>query len=330
MKIAIVGAGSVGSLFGTLLAASGEDVTMVRRRQDVIDLIQKEGMTVDIAKTGETVHSRPKMVNAKDIASIGICDLVVICTKGFDTRAAMENAKPIIGKDTYIMSNQNGWGNVEEIKEVLGGDDSHIIAGVLLSVVSPKEGKPNHLVWVFGTDVIKAGPVNRKITPEIENIAETFRKAKLDFTIAENYIDVIWNKLVGNTAMPIAAVLGMTNDEYMAYENTRQLVTNMFNESIAVATAMGVKHDNPDDPIQPHHQILKNFMAYGKGKGPKGSMSVDIENGRKTEIDTINGAIVREGKRLGIPTPINETFVLLIKAMEERNAAGKIYNYDRK
>lgn len=328
MKIGIVGSGAIGGLIGAFLTASGEEVTMIDTREDLIDLVNKEGQTISVVKTGETINVRPKMVHAREISSLPLMDLVICCTKGFATREAMQNARQIIGSDSIILSIQNGWGNVEQIREALIPQNPSVIAGVFFSLVSPEQGKPNHLTMVFGTDIIKGGAVNFTDKAELIKIADVFNRAKLKFTIVDNYVDIIWNKLIGNTAMPVGAVLGLTNDEYLSYENSRDIILRVFEESIAVARAMGVKFDNPQNPIGPHLLILENFRA-AAGKNMRGSMPLDIIHGRKTEIDSINGAVVREGKKRGVATPMNECMVLLVKAMEERNTFGKLYNYDR-
>jgi 2-dehydropantoate 2-reductase len=177
-------------------------------------------------------------------------------------------------------------------------------------------------------DIVRASPVNCAKAPDIRNIAGAFNRAGLNFKIVDNHVDIIWNKLIGNTAMAVAAVLGLTNDEYLSYENSRQIMISTFEESIAVARSLGVKFDDMQDPIRPHLRMLESFRA-AAGKSMRGSLPLDIIMGRKTEIDTINGAVVNEGRKRGIPTPVNECLVTLVKAMEERNASGRLYNFDR-
>jgi 2-dehydropantoate 2-reductase len=128
--------------------------------------------------------------------------------------------------------------------------------------------------------------------------------------------DLIWNKLVGNSCLCMAAVLKMTNDEFIAYPSTQKLVKLIIREAITVAQAKGIRLENPEDPTKPLLQVFGKFKA--SGQKPKCSMLQDIENGRKTEIDAITGSIVIEGKKHNIPTPANDVFLLLVKAMEEK------------
>lgn len=328
MKIAVVGSGAVGGLIGAFLTAAGEDVIMIDSRKDLVDRVNNEGQVVRVVNNGETICAKSKMVHSGDLKELPEMELVICCTKGFATREAMQNAKCLIGRNTAVLSIQNGWGNVEQIRDVLNGDDSMIIAGVFYSSVNQEQGKPNHLNLVYGTDIVKAAPVNAHTAADINKIADTFSSARLKFTIVDSYVDIIWNKLIANTVLPVAAVLGLTLDEFLKYETSRKIVVRVFEESIAVAKAIGIKFDDPQNPIGPDLKILEDFRA-AEGKNQRGTMPLDIINGRKTEIDIINGAVVTEGKKHGVPTPVNESLVMLVKVMEERNAAGKLYNYDR-
>jgi len=329
MRIAITGSGAVGSLVGGMLTASGQDVIMLSSRKEYVDLVNQHGQTICIVNTGERIHVEPRMVHVSEVNSLPQVDLVVCCAKSYGTKQAIMNALPLITTDTYIMSLQNGWGNVEQIKEVVSSGGTRIIAGVFYSLVTPDAEQPNYLRLVQGTSLIKAGAVDQIPSPKIREIADVFNRAGLDCTLVDNYVDIIWNKLIGNTAMPVAAVLGLTNDELLMSESTRALVTRIFEESIAVARELGVNFDCPEDPLRPHLAQLQKFMA-GRGQGMRGSMPLDVINGRKTEIDAINGAVVTEGRKKGIPTPVNECLVLMVKAMEERNIQGKIFCFDRK
>ncbi|MBA7516780.1 2-dehydropantoate 2-reductase [subsurface metagenome] len=311
MKITIVGSGNIGGLFGALLTDAGEDVTLVDIREDLIEAIQKDGIRIDTS-SGESKRVQVKITN--DIASIGVSDLVIIAVKSYSTRSAMESAMAVVGKDTHVLSVQNGAGNIETIAEVLG-DESRIIGGIFLCVITPIG--LNHLSWVVGTGGLKIGPVSGAMSPKIEEVAEVFSRAGIEVTTSVKVQDLIWNKLLLNSALCLATVLNITNDEFLAYHSTRQLVTIIANECIQVAKAKGINLDNPEDPIKPLLNTLETFRA--SGKKPKCSMLQDMERGRRTEINAINGSIVMEGKKCRIPTPINEAFVLLVRAMEEKS-----------
>jgi len=310
MKITIVGSGAIGSLFGALLTNAGEDVNLVDLRPDLIAAIQQDGIKVD-TWTGETKYARVKITN--DISSIGISDLVIVAVKSYSTRVATESTKSIIGKDTHLLSVQNGAGNIETISEILG-DESRIIGGIFLASVTPL--KLNHLMWVMGTGGLTIGPVNGIMTPKIEEVVQIFQRAGIDANTSENVQDLIWNKLLGNCCLSLATILRLTNDEFLSYPSTRQLVPLIAGEYIQVCKAKGINLKNPGDPMKPLMDAFENFRA--SGRKPKCSMLQDMERGVKTEIDAITGSIVREGKKFGVPTPVNEILLLLVKAMEEK------------
>ena len=315
MKITIMGSGNIGSLFGALLTDVGNEVTMVDIRDDLIEAIKKDGIRIDMSN-GQSRQVKVKIT--ADIASIGTSDLIIISTKGYATRAAMENALPLVGKSTSVLSVQNGAGNIETIAEVLK-DDSRIIGGVFHCIVTPL--KLNHLSWIVGTGGLKIGPMNGKMSPKIEEVAGAFKGTGIDVVTSDRVQDLIWSKLLLNTNMAAATVLKITNDEYLYYPSCARLVRMIAEECVRVVKAKGINLEHSEDPIQPIFTIMEKFRD--SGTKPKCSMYQDMENGRKTEIDTIHGSIVREGKKYGIPTPVNETMVLLVKAMEEKTIRNR-------
>jgi 2-dehydropantoate 2-reductase len=311
MKIIIIGSGNIGCLLGTLLTKGGQDVTLVEIREDIVKVIEKEGIRIDMSN-GQSVHAMVKITN--NINALCIADLVILAVKSNSTRSALEGAKPIIGKDTWVMSVQNGAGNIETITEVLG-DDSNLIGGVFFCVVTPSS--TNKLSWVVGTGGLKFGPADGKISPRVKEVAEIFRKAGLSVDISTKVQELIWSKVLQNVPLALSTALRLTNDEFVTYPHAKELIVRMAQECVAVTKAMGITLDHPEDPINPLLNTIQKF--HDSGTKPKSSMLQDLERGRKTEIDAINGSIVREGKRLGVPTPVNEVMMMLVKIQEEKN-----------
>ena len=311
MKITVIGSGNIGSLLGALLTDSGEDVTLVEIRDDLVQTISKEGICIE---TSEGTKKTIPVNIVKDISSTTAPDLLIVAVKGYSTRSAAESALGVIGKDTYILSVQNGAGNIETIAEVIK-DNNRILGGVFYCNVTPLA--VNHILWVTGTGGLKIGPMNGIIDSMVEEVARTFRKARIDVDIYANVQDAIWNKVIQNAPLSLATALHLTNDEVMAYPSTRMLMHKIAEEQIAVCRAKKINLVNPEDPIQPLLATLKMFKE--SGKKPKSSMLQDMEAGRRTEIDTITGCVVEEGKRYNVPTPVNETLMLLVKAMEEKH-----------
>jgi len=310
MKITIVGAGNIGKLFGALMADSGQDVTLVDIQKDLVKAVEDDGITIETSE-GITRTGRPKITS--DINAIGRSDLVIIAVKGYSTLNAMQSAMAVIGRDSYVMSVQNGAGNVEIISEILK-DETRVIGGVFLCVITTL--KLNRILWVTGTGGLKLGPVKGPINPMVQRVANLFDQIGIRTTLSENVHDLIWNKLLLNSPLSLATVLGISNDEFLRYPSTRRMVELIADEAIAVARARGINLTDARNPIDPLLKTLEGFK--NSGRKPKCSMLQDMEAGRRTEIDSITGSIVREGKKLGIHTPVNEALMLLVKSLEEK------------
>ncbi|MDY6912459.1 MAG: ketopantoate reductase family protein [Chloroflexota bacterium] len=310
MKVVIMGAGALGALFGAVLADGGEDVTLVEIRDEVVDLIGREGIKVTMPN-GEVKNSRVGIT--KNIQEAGIADLVIVAVKSFATENAVKGAMPAIGDTTYVMSVQNGAGNIEIVAQVLG-DETRSIGGVFLSSVTPV--KPNEFIYVYGAGGLRIGPLSGVLTPMLDKIVESFRQSGMEIEIAENVQDLVWNKVLMNVVNCLAATLEVTNNEFLEYPSNIPLIRGIVTEAAEVAKAKGIHLSNPDDPVAPLMGALESFRAAGQ-KG-KASMLQDIERKSRTEIDALNGTIVAEGKKYGIATPYNEVFTYIIKSKEER------------
>ncbi len=311
MKIAIIGAGNIGSLLGALLTDAGQDVTLVELREDIVAAIQTGGVRVDMSD-GRSLRTPVKITG--DVGTVGVADLVLLAVKSNATRDAVAGAKAIIGEDTWVVSVQNGAGNVETIAEVLGSD-SHVLGGVFWCVVTPLE--LNRLSWVIGTGGLKIGPATGVVTPEVEEIADILRTTGVDVAVSDNVQQLIWGKVLQNVPLALGTAMRLTNDEYAAYPHAKELILKMAEECVAVTTAAGIPLDQNGDPIEGLVNTIQKF--HDSGAKPKCSMLQDLEKGRRTEIDAINGSIVREGRRLGVPTPVNEVMVALVKLQEEKH-----------
>ena len=311
MKIAIIGAGNIGSLLGALLTNAGQDVTLVELRREIVAAIQNGGVRVDMSD-GRVLETAVNITD--DVRTVGVVDLVLLAVKANATRDAVAGARAIIGKDTWVLSVQNGAGNVETIAEVLGSD-SHVLGGVFWCVVTPLE--LNRLSWVVGTGGLKIGPATGIVTPEVEAIAAVLRTTGVDVAVSDNVQQVIWGKVLQNVPLALGTALRLTNDEYAAYPHAKELILKMAEECVAVTKAAGIALDQDGDPVEGLLKTIQRF--HDSGTKPKCSMLQDLEKGRRTEIDAINGSIVREGRRLGVLTPVNEVMVALVKLQEKKN-----------
>ncbi|HHY38310.1 MAG TPA: 2-dehydropantoate 2-reductase [Clostridia bacterium] len=314
MKIAVVGAGAMGSLFGGLLSISGEEVWLVDPWKEHMEAVLKKGLHIKRLREGDTLVAHPKAVTSPD--PVGPCDLVLIFVKSYVTSSAMRNATPLIGVNTYCLTLQNGLGNIEAISEVVTAE--RILAGVTAhgaTMVGPGEivhaGQGKTIIgWPFGAEE-KREEVSERAFKKLAEIAEAFLKAGIETDISENILVPIWEKLLVNVGInALTAILRIPNGALLAYDETKDLVRMAVEEAASVAKAKGV-------PVT--GDIVSHVYDVAERTGQnKSSMLQDIIAGRKTEIGSINGMVVSEGKKLGVPVPVNEVLTDLIKALEKR------------
>lgn len=306
MKIAIVGSGAIGGLFGSFLHKSGEDVTFVDIWEDHVKTIQSSGLTI-VRRDGDEVL---KVKATTDIKEAGTPDLIIMAVKSYDNGQASRDCQRIVGPDTVVLTVQNGVGNVDTIGAVLGRN--RIIAGTCAfgcTVLGPGKIKPSP------TGSLSIGELDGSITPRLKKVVETFTKAGVEMHISQGVDSLIWTKLMVNVGInALTAITMLTNGQLLDYEETKTLQDRVVHEGAAVAKAKGIAFMAED--------ILEHVRDIARSTyDNKSSMRQDIERGAKTEVESINGAIVKEGRQVGIPTPVNETLTLLVKAIEKR---GKI------
>jgi 2-dehydropantoate 2-reductase len=298
----VVGAGGVGSVFGGRLAAAGHDVWLVHRRREVVEALRRDGLRLQSPGIDERIGIQA----TDDPAQIGPVDLVLILTKSTDTRAAAESSRALIGAGTLVVTLQNGLGNLEIIGEVLGAERSLLGMTYLgAAVVGPGIAR----LTAPGPSFL--GEPDAQLSERVEELARTFSEAGVPTQATDRLWDMVWGKLVINAAMnATCALTGASGDSALRSEATSTWLDMVAEETAAVATARGI--------VLPYADAAARVRQHCRDVGPsKPSMLQDMERGRPTEIDAINGAVVREGKRLGVPTPYNEALLLLIKGREE-------------
>ena len=303
MKIAIVGAGAMGSVYAGLLAGAGHDVWAIDPRAEHIEAIRERGLHVEGASGDRTV----RIGATTDPAEAGEADLVVLATKAMDVSAAAGAARPLLGPETLVLSIQNGLGGPDAAAAVLGED--RVVVGVAggfgASLVAP--GHVHH----NGFELVRLGERSGPVTPRIESIAEVWRGAGFTVRTYDDVDRLVWEKLVCNVAFSgTCSVLGRTIGEVLADEHAWSVASRCAVEAHEVARALGIGLDFGD--------AVAHVRAFGEAiPGAKPSMLLDLEAGRPTEIDFINGAIPREGARAGVPAPFNETVSALVRALEQ-------------
>jgi 2-dehydropantoate 2-reductase len=301
MKIAVVGAGAMGSIFGARFVRGGHETTLVDVAAPLVDRIRQDGVTIVQGYDETTTH----VSATTDPDGLGPVDLVVFFVKCYHTPAAAELARPLVGPDTTVASLQNGWGNGDVLAGVFPPEQ--IVVGVTYNsgtvldvarVAHPGVG-PTTMGPYAGDDLSRA-----------ERLAETIRDGGLEANVATPVRPEIWKKLILNAAtLPTAALTGMNAGRLTAHQEMHELVTGTAREAVAVAQALGYDID-AQERVASIHALLERA-------GPtKGSMLQDVEAGRQTEIDVINGAVVSAGDDKGVPVPLNRAFVALISGWE--------------
>lgn len=308
MKIAVVGAGVLGSIFGSLFSQKGFEVTLIEVLEERVRLIEREGLWIQMPD-GERLHSRLDITS--DPSRVGVQDVVMVCVKGYHTEAAIRGATPMVGPETLVLSVQNGLGNLEVIADRVGAE--RVVGGI-----TAHSGMPvgmNEVRYVGGLGALLViGPYDRVRRPGFERLMGRLQGAGLDVQAVDDINQVIWKKLIANVATNcVAALTGLTGAQATRHEPTVELIRGLAAELAAVARAKGIELPELEDPG------AFALKAFASTKNNKVSMLQDVEAGRPTEIGTLNEVIVREGRKWGIPTPCNQTVSWLVRGVEERN-----------
>jgi 2-dehydropantoate 2-reductase len=303
LKIAILGAGALGCAVGAALTEAGQEVWLLNRSATHVEAMRRDGLRVDDAN-----GSRRVMVRATtQAAEAGAVDLVVVLVKSFHTDAAMRGALELLGPETLVLSLQNGLGHEDVLAEIVGHE--RVLAGK--TYVGGVMRNPGHIESGVAGKTTYIGELDGRLTPRVMAIAETFNTAGLATTVSDNIVGAMWDKLLVNVATgALTGATGLTYGQLYDEPLLKMTALAAVAEAMAVARAAGVK-------LATTHPEQAWTLA-GEGLSPafKTSMLQSLEKGSITEIDFINGAVVRWGQRHGVPTPVNTTLVACIKGIE--------------
>jgi 2-dehydropantoate 2-reductase len=302
MKIVIIGPGAMGCLFAVLLARSKSknDIWLLDKYPERAKKIASSGIQV------EGVSSFKQQVKiTTDAKEIGPCELVIIFTKSYDTDKALGSIKALISDSTNVLTLQNGLGNLQLIAEVAGEDRA--IGGITAhGATLLDEGKVRHA----GRGETIIGKSDGKIFGDLRQVSEIFNEAGINTKISKDVDAVIWSKLVINAGInALGAVCRLPNGALLEHEGTKELLRQAVSEATKVAKRKRIKLIY-DDTLQKAESVCAatsdNIC----------SMLQDILQQKRTEIDFINGAIVRQAKGCGIKTPVNELLLEIIESIE--------------
>lgn len=301
MRIIVIGAGAVGSLYGGHLSQGKDEICLIDQWEKHIDKIKACGLTIMSDSDRFTV--RPVAKYAAE--SCDPADLVIISVKSNETEMAAILAEPLMKPETRVLTLQNGMGNAEQLAEILGAE--RIVVGTtLMGAVLLEPG----LVMrgnIKTTQIASwAGGGEHGLT----QILQVFNRAGLPTTIESNVNSLLWSKLAIHAGLnAVTALTGATNKDFLALPEATRLARMIVAEVEAVAAAA-------DIPLL-YSNCAREMLAYAEEmKEQHSPMLQDILNKRKTEASVLNCAVVKEGKRLGIPTPVNTALALAINAIE--------------
>ncbi|MFH1621566.1 MAG: 2-dehydropantoate 2-reductase [Candidatus Omnitrophota bacterium] len=301
MNIAIVGPGAVGILFGTMLIKSGQRVWFLDHNKQRVEFIEKNGISLE---SKDTVFNN-KVQITEQVSDLTDIDLFIICVKSYDTKQAAKSIKSVIKDRALVLTLQNGVGNIEIISEILGQEK--VIGGVTsqgANVIS--FGKVRHAG--FGETVI--GKIDGKISACLRDVREILNKSGLKTRISKDIRSLIWSKLIINVGInALTAITRLRNGQLLDYEGIRNVLRNAVSEAVKIAKRKRIKLIY-DDAIEKTEAVCEATAQNIS------SMLQDVLRNKKTEIDFINGVIVRQGQSLGIPTPVNSTLLDLVKSIE--------------
>jgi 2-dehydropantoate 2-reductase len=299
VRVCVVGCGAIGSLFAAHLAQDdGVEVWAFDLQTDHVDAMNERGLRI----SGES-ELVGRVRATTDADALPACEYGIVATKSLHTAAAID-ATAHAFRDAAVASVQNGAGNEELIAEHVG----RVIRGTTFPAGHLVE--PGHVAqdtggktWIGPFEPAPAG------MEEVERLAATLTRTGMETLAMPDARGAQWTKLIFNAATnPIGALTGLTHGRACEVEPLRRLITGLVDEGKAVADALGIVLDSDPDELVDHAAKV----AYDH----KASMLQDVEAGRATEVDFLNGGIVRFGRETGVPTPLNQAIAALMKGLE--------------
>jgi 2-dehydropantoate 2-reductase len=307
----VVGAGAVGSFYGAMLARAGHAVTLVGRAPHV-QAIADRGLRLHMSGQIYTVS----LAASTDLAVAGGADLVLFCVKSPDTDGVARQLAPLLKPDALVISLQNGVDNAETLARHL--TQAVAPAAVYVATAMPAPGEVHH----HGQGHLVIGPINAAAAADaalmsrLQSVVDLFASAEVSVRVSPDVFGELWRKLIVNCAYN--AVSGLTRQPYGRMAELPAIVDlqrAVVREVVAVARAAGQTIDL--DASMSAMAAIATTMP-----GQRSSTAQDMARGRPTEIDHLNGFVVRRGAELGVPTPVNQALHALVKLVDVNRDAG--------
>jgi 2-dehydropantoate 2-reductase len=295
MKVAVMGAGAVGCYYGGMLARAGHEVVLIARPQHVA-AIERDGLRLDTQHFDERV----RVAASTDARGVQGAQLVLFCVKSTDTDSAAQALAPHLERDALLLSLQNGVENAQRLRELLPQEAAAAVVYVAAEMAGPGHVKHN------GRGELVIEPSTKS-----ENVARAFVEAGVPTEISTNVRGALWAKLVLNCAYnALSAITQLPYGKLVQGEGITRAMRDVVDECLAVAKADNVIiPGDVDAAVRRIAETMQNQYS---------STAQDLARGKTSEIDHLNGLIVRRGEALGIPTPANRLLHALVKAIESK------------
>ena len=292
-----MGAGAVGSYIGAMLARAGHDVTLIARPHHV-EAIKAHGLVLE----SRSFHDSIPVQATADASGVAGADVVLLCVKSADTEAAGRAMAPHLKPDATVLCLQNGVDNAERLQATI-----RQVAVPAAVYVATEMAGPGHVKHKGRGDLI-IGP-----SPASESIAKQFSDAAIPTTVSENVIGELWVKLILNCAYnALSAVAELPYGPMLKVQGVTDVMESAISECVAVARALNIPIPaNIGDTV---------FALAGTMPEQYSSTAQDLARGKPTEIDYLNGYVVRKGAELAIPTPTNRALQVMVKLREARRS----------
>ena len=295
MKFAVMGAGAVGCYYGGMLARGGHEVVLIARPQHV-EAVQRSGLLLDT----QTFKEHVPVQASTDAAAVRGAQCVLFCVKSTDTESAAAAIAPHLDADAVVLSLQNGVDNAERAQALL----PQTVIPTVVYVATEMAG-PGH-VQHHGRGELVIGP-----SPRSEALVAEFARAGVPVQISDNVAGALWTKLIVNCAYnALSAITQLPYGRLVQGQGIEAVMRDVVQECLAVAQACGVRI--PGDAWAAVQAIARSMPTQYS------STAQDLSRGKRSEIDYLNGHVVRQGEQRGIPTPANRTLHALVKTLESK------------
>ena len=305
MKIAVLGAGAMGGLYSAYLSRHNE-VTVIDVNAQVVEKINEDGLEVQEPDGTSQVYHPHAVLSTEGMAPV---DLIVVFVKAMFSESALNNNRGIIGPETYLMTLQNGSGHEDMLGKFV--PQEHIIIGTTQHNASVAGfGVTKH----GGSGMTHMGCVTGDVT-RLQKFADAFTACGLDADVSDGVQKMIWNKMFTNvSASALTGALQVPLGFISADEHAWKLCCQLIREAVDVAAALGMDFDY-DEKVAEVKAVCD--------KSPNGLTSIyaDLRDGRRSEVDTISGSVIRASERNGVPAPTHRAMVQLVHAMEQKHRA---------